>query len=228
MLSGFEEARLSAGDIVSEPSGTLRVSASVAFGERWLMPRVAGFRKAYPRIALDLSLTDRNVDLVAENVDVALRLAPRLDGTLTATKLMDTRYLVVASVAWINEHGAPERPDDLARHDCPRLPLAGYRSAWRFRCEGQTREVEIGGSLVASSALALRRAALDGLGPTLLANWLIDPDIASGRLVDLFPEWEASAASFDTVAWLVYPSRSYVPRKVRVFIEVMQQVVGVR
>ena len=221
-------ARDAGGDVVGAPRGRLRVTASVAFGERWLMPRIAAFRHLYPELDLDLVLTDGVVDLAADGIDVGIRLGPRVTGTLVVTKLMETRYRVVASPLYIERHGRPETPLDLADHDCLVFPLPGYRSRWRFRGNGPETEVAVRGALTISNALALRRAALDGLGIALLADWTIGPDLEDGTLVDLFPDVQASAADFDTAAWIVYPSRAYVPAKTRAFIVHMKGAASAR
>ena len=213
-------AREVGADVLAAPKGRLRVTASVAFGERWLMPRIASFRRAYPKLDLDLVLSDGVVDIAAEGIDVGIRLGTRMTGPLVATRLFPTRYRVVASPDYIERYGHPHAPKDLAENDCLVFPLPGYRSLWRFRSgERVVAEVEPRAVLTISNALALRRAALDGLGIALLADWTIGADIKEGTLVDLFPALDASAADFDTAAWIVYPSRSYVPAKTRTFID---------
>ena len=201
LLDEVDAAGEAARDAVSEPSGTLRVTASVAFGERWLMPRVASFREAFPRIRLDLSLSDAVVDITAERIDLAIRLGPRVTGAVVAARLFDTHYRIVASPAYLERCGWPAVPTDLAVHDGIVFPFAGYRSRWRFRSAGgSVDEVEPNVVLTVSNALAIRRAALDGLGVALLADWTIGDDLADGSLVDLFPDREASALDFDTAA----------------------------
>jgi DNA-binding transcriptional LysR family regulator len=114
-------------------------------------------------------------------------------------------------------------PPDLSGHGCLLFPYPGYRSQWRFRAKtGEVTEVPVNGAVTISNALALHRAALDGLGPVLLADWLVAKDLRSGRLVDLFPKYEATATDFDTAAWILYPSGAYVPRKVRAFIDFLK------
>jgi DNA-binding transcriptional LysR family regulator len=103
--------------------------------------------------------------------------------------------------------------------------LPEFRSRWLFRRDGEgpAQEVPVSGDLVASSALALRDLAVAGMGPALLADWLIGGDIEAGRLVDLFPEHRVAATRFDTAAWLIYPNRSFLPSKVRVAIDFMRR-----
>lgn len=221
LLDGLDEAAEIARDAVGEPSGQLVVASSVAFGERWLMPRVATFRAAHPRITLDLRLSDAVVDLTDEGIDLALRLGPRVEGSLVVAKLFDTRYRVVAAPAYVSQRGAPNVPADLARHDGIMFPFAGYRSRWRLRAArgGAVEEISPAPVLTVSNALALRRGALAGLGVALLADWTVADDLAAGTLVDLFPDHEASAADFDTAAWIVYPTRAYVSARARAFID---------
>ena len=220
LLAEFEEACLAATDIVGAPKGRLRVSTSVAFGERWLLPRLPAFQRRYPDLTLDLRLDDALVDLVKEGVDLGIRLSANVDGPFVVTKLMATRYRVVASPQYLDAAGPLSGPEDLSRRRCLCFALPGYRSRWRFlNSEKDIVEVSVEASLVISNALALRRAALDGLGPAMLADWTIADDLAAGRLVDLLPGWEASGRSFDTAAWILYPSRSYMPAKTRALID---------
>ncbi|WP_419906739.1 LysR family transcriptional regulator [Hoeflea sp.] len=222
-LEEIAQVRAAAGDAVGNPTGLIRVTASVAFGERWLVPRLAAFRKSYPDIDLDLSLTDRQLDLVADNIDVAIRLGNRVEGGFIVSRLMPTRYHVVASPKYIAANPRCAAPEDLAHHDTVVFPLPGYRSSWRFRKPPDaTREIAINGTLTISNALAVRRAALEGLGVALLSDWTVGDDLEAGTLVDLFPDYEASASDFDTAAWILYPSRAYVPAKTRVFIDYLR------
>jgi DNA-binding transcriptional LysR family regulator len=114
----------------------------------------------------------------------------------------------------------------LAAIACLLFALPEFRSRWLFRRGGVVEEVGVAGDLVTSSALMLRQAALDGLGPALLADWLVDPDIAAGRLIDPFPDHEVTATTFDTAAWLLYPSRQHLPRKVRAMIDFLRERMG--
>lgn len=210
-------------DKLTAPSGLLRVTASVVFGERWLTPRLQKFQEVYPDIKLDLVLTDRNIDLVAENVDIAIRLGERISGSYIVSKLMQTRYRVVASKSYIERYSHPASPAELANHNCMVFSLPGFGSTWYFReDEQEISEIEVSGGIKMTSPLGLRRAALDGMGIALLSDWTIDDDLNEGTLIDLFPNWSATATSFDTAAWILYPSRAYMPAKVRVFIDHMR------
>ncbi|MEM8799214.1 MAG: LysR family transcriptional regulator [Pseudomonadota bacterium] len=221
LIDGLEEAANAARDAVVEPSGPLRVTASVAFGERWLTPKLASFHAAYPKVEIELRLTDAVVDIVGEGIDVAFRLGPEIEGALVAAKLFDTRYRAVAAPSYLEVRPRPKVPDDLADHDGNLFALPRFGSFWRFRTKpgAPIDEVQPRSALTISNALAIRRAALDGLGVALLADWTIDEDVANGRLIDLFPNLKGSATQFDTSAWIVYPSRSYVTARLRAFID---------
>lgn len=209
-------------------TGTVRVTASVAYGQAALVPLLPRLHALHPQLQLDLLLTDAVVDLVSQRVDVALRLGPALDSSMVGLKLAPVRYRVCASPAWVSAHGRPASPTDLSDTPCLRFPLPGYRTLWSFRPSGTAREgadtvqVHVSGWLVASSAFALRQAALDGLGPALLADWMVHEEIAAGRLIDLFPDHEASARDFDTAVWLLYASREHLPKRVRAVVDFLR------
>ena len=223
LLGELEQARQAATDVGEEPSGTLRVTASVAFGQVCLVPLLPELHRRYPELALELLLSDSNLDMVAERIDVALRLAPRMDSGLIGLRLFDTHYRVCASPDYLARTGEIGAPQDLSELSCLVFALPGYRSRWIFLDRaGERTEVQIDGRFVISSALGLRDCALNGLGPALLANWLIDDDIAAGKLVDLYPHHRVTATDFDTAAWLLYPSRAYLPLKVRAFIDFLK------
>jgi DNA-binding transcriptional LysR family regulator len=211
-----DELRASIGSV----RGTVRVTASVAYGQAVLVPLLPALHAQHPGLDVDLVLSDAVVDVVSQRIDVALRLGPAVDSSLVGVQLATVRPRVVASPAYLKAHGRPRTPQDLAACECLRFSLPGYRTQWSFRDrQGSVQSVAVRGWLVMSTALALHRAALDGLGPALLADWLVDPDIEAGRLVDLFPKHEATATHFDSAVWLLYASREHVPRRVRAFVD---------
>ncbi|NNG02739.1 MAG: LysR family transcriptional regulator, partial [Inquilinus sp.] len=227
ILDELEKAREDALGVGAQPTGTLRMTVSVAFGQRCLVPLLPRFAEAFPRLGLELLMTDAAIELVAERVDLAIRLGPTVSGDVVCAKLMDTRYRVCASPDYLERAPSLARPEDLRRHACLAFALPDYRSRWLFRAaDGKASEVPVGGRMVISNALALRDAAIVGLGPALLADWLVDDDIAAGRLVDVFPEHRVTATSFETAAWLVYPSRAFLPNKVRVTIDFLRRHLG--
>ncbi|MEL7487323.1 MAG: LysR family transcriptional regulator [Pseudomonadota bacterium] len=226
MLDSFEQARDEAASVAATPSGVLRLTASTAFGERMIAPLVPAFREKYPAIALDLLFTDSVLDLVAENIDLAIRLGARLEGGFVATRLRATRYRVCATPTYVAAHGPFRRPKELNEDACLRYALPGFGARWRFRARSAVADeaviVEPAGAIAASSPLSLRSLAVAGVGPALLADWLIEDDLRAGALVDLFPDFDVAVTDFETSAWLVFPSRRYVPEKTRVMIDFLK------
>ncbi len=214
-LDSFGRLREEAVAARREPAGVLRVTASQAFGQVRLVPLLPEFTAAFPRIQLDLVLTDTNLDLVTERIDLAFRLGEGHRADMVGERLMATRYRVVASADHIARLGHPAHPSELGARDCLLLSLPHFRSRWLFRRGGTEETVAVKGQVMASSVIALRDAARAGLGPTLLADWLIGDDLASGRLVDLLPDYEVTATSFETALWLLYPNRDHVPNRVK-------------
>lgn len=231
VIDELDEAEEQARAVNSGPLGTLRMTASVAFGERMIVPLLPEFRATYPDVRLELLFTDANVDLVGAGVDLAIRLGPPLTGDVVASRLFPTTYRVVASPEYLSNASIVSEPQDLADHACTLFALPEYRSEWLFRARtGNKRSepvaVPISGGTVVSSALSLRSVVLGGGGPALLADWLIGEDVTAGRLIDILPDYEAAATSFETAAWIIYPSRAYLPQKVRVTIDFLRKRLG--
>ena len=227
LVDELDRARDDARGVSSGPTGILRLTSSVAFGNQRLVPLLPEFRTRYPGVKLELLLTDSVLDLVADRVDLAVRLGRRVDSDFVATRLFDTQYRVCASPAYLQGHQQPVVPEDLRQHRCLLFALPDFRSRWLFRDrQGAVQEVPVEGDVTILSAQALHACALAGMGPVLLASWLIDEDIAQGRLVDLFPDYRVTATDFDTAVWLLYPSRAHLPNKVRVMIDFLKQRFG--
>lgn len=182
-----------------------------------MTPLLRSFRQTYPEIQLELLLTDTLVDLVAERVDLALRLGPRPAGDWIAARLVAVTMHLVAAPSYLQDAPTLATPDDVARHACL-ISSVRKGARWSFQQPGAERTVEVDGVIAASNTLVVRRCARDGLGLAVLADWLVDEDIATGRLYRLLPAWTVASNTFEGGVWLVYPSRSFLPQKTRVFI----------
>ncbi len=220
MIGELNEAGAEARDLVETPTGRLRISASTAFGQIAILPMIEPFQAAHPEVEVGLILDDRPVDLVAERIDLAVRLSDEAPPGMVIRRLMRTRYLVVAARAWVAANPIAH-PTDLTGHDCLRFPLPGFRDLWRFRKGKNEIEVPVSGALEVAGALALRQAAEDGMGPALLADWTVADRLESGQLQRICPDWDVTATRWDTGAFLLYPSRSYLPLKTRRFIDAL-------
>lgn len=224
LIEEMEKVQAEAAGVQATPTGTLRLTASVTFGQTQIAPHLAEFHRRYPELRVECLFNDTNLDLIADRIDLAIRLAPALEGNVVAAKLMDTRYRVVASPQYLKNTPAINIPADLSEHRCLLFNLRNYQSSWLFRShQGEIAEIAIDGDITLSPAGALRDAAVAGLGPALLPDWLVDEDLKSAKLIDLFPRYAVTATSFDTAAWIVYPSRAFLPAKVRVMIDFLRE-----
>lgn len=229
VLEELSQARSAAQDATGEIRGRLRVTTSNAFGARWLSPRLPAFCRLHPAIELDLVLSETPIDLIAERVDVALRVSNLRDSSLVAVPLLKVRYHVVASPGWVRaQDRAPHTPADMANTPCLSFALLGFRDHWHFTpaAGGEAEVVAVRPRMVATNALMLRDSALAGVGPTLLADWMIADDLASGALVDLYPQHSVCTPNAPGTAWAVYPSRTHVPLKVRAFVDHLRAAPG--
>jgi len=220
LIEELAAAREAAAGLVEQPRGLLRVTASSAYGQAVLGPLLASFHQAHPLVDLELVLTDDNVDLVAERIDVALRLGPRPTGDLIASLLQMTEKRLVASPAYLEAHPPILAPAQVADHPCLVFALEGYREAWLFRdALGQVTSVPVTARIATTNAILLRDCAIAGLGLALLSDWLADAEIAAGRLQPVLPAWTAAAGQFEMAIWILYPSKRFLPLKARVFID---------
>lgn len=223
LLEELTRVGVEAREVRAEPRGTLRLTASVTFGQSMLLPLLPAFRQAYPNIAIECLFTDQNLDLISDRIDLAIRLAPAIEGDVIAARLMTTRYRVVGAPAYLADCPPVNDPADLRDHRLLLFPFKPFRTRWLFRDDhGDVTEVPVSGDIVISPAGAILEAARMGLGLALLPNYLTDNDFASGRLCHVLPNFQVTATSFDTGAWLVYPSRSYLPAKTRAMIDFLR------
>ena len=227
-LDSLDAAHVALADAGRQPSGLLRLTASAAFGEGMLLPLLPKFRTEFPQLQLELLLSDNNLDLIADRIDIAIRLAPSFRADVIGVRLFATHYHVVASPDYAARTGTIVSPEDLGVRDCLLFAQPELRTRWVFQSEGGPREVSVKGHVISSSAAALRLAALAGLGPALLADWLIGGDLARGTLIDILPHHSLTPTSFDTAAWLLYPSREHLPRKTRLAIDFFREEFGKR
>lgn len=197
------------------PRGLLTVSAPTTFGEMFLAPLMPAFSAQYPEVSVDLSLTDRHVDLVEEGYDVAVRIAELPSSTLIARKLAPAPIHICASPAYLAEHGRPERPTDLENHKCildTNLKAAG---AWPFKTETGRITVAAKGALSVNSARAVKEIALTGSGIAICPGYMIAEERRTGALETLLSEFNA----FDLNVYAVYNSKRNLAPKVRAFVD---------
>ena len=220
LLEELARARGMATDVADHPKGRLRLTAPVSFAQIGIVPLLPELKSRYPELDFELVLTDRMVDLVAERIDIAVRLGRLTDSGFVARRLCPMRYVVCASPGYIERCGKPESPSELVEHEACVFPMQAYRTRWRFRsAAGGVADHPVRGTTVVSHALSLGQCAAAGMGIALLPRWVVWRELRDGALVDLFAEYDVTATDFDASAWLLFPSRQYLPLKVRVFVD---------
>ncbi|MDB5470365.1 MAG: transcriptional regulator, LysR family [Caulobacter sp.] len=205
-----------------EPAGLLRVSASVAFTRAELAPQAGAFLAAFPRMRLDLMARDDRIDLIAEGVDVALRLGELEDSRLTALWLGNYPRVVVAAPGFEKAHGAVTAPGDLAARPAISLTSSAFATRWPLASGRAKVEVEINPAIRTANGDVLADLARGGLGAVLAPGFLVKADLEAGRLVRLLPDWSAPPLGL----WAVWHGRS-LPRKTRVFLDFIAARLGV-
>ncbi|MBU9611768.1 LysR family transcriptional regulator [Burkholderia multivorans] len=226
LLEELAEADALVADRGDEPSGPLRVSVPVAYGLRRIAPHVAAFLARYPKLDLDLQLTDERVDLVTGRIDVAIRLgeaAPSAE--VVARPLGAFHRYVVASHDYLDAHGTPATPAELVDHACLRFHFGGDQQAWSFADAHGTTKVLVAGRLKSNHSEVLREAALDSAGIALLPDWLVDADVQSGRLRRLFEHYDVTPGAARSVVTALYLPNQRGSKRVAAFIDFVETLV---
>ncbi|NWJ27641.1 LysR family transcriptional regulator [Rhizobium sp. RM] len=218
IISDIDQAESDVAAHTSSPRGVLRVNASLPFGNHWLLPVLPEFRQRYPEIVLDISLTDAVVDLNRDSVDIAIRMGPLADADFHARLLGRSRRAVVAAPTYLEKHGSPKHPDDLAMHQCFNFNFRRSMDEWPFLVNAERVNVAIRGSTLTNNGETMRQLTLDGLGISRLGMFHIARDIADGRRVEVLPDYNAGDIEDINV---VYSSRRHMPTRSRVFIDYM-------
>jgi DNA-binding transcriptional LysR family regulator len=210
-------------DLSNEPIGDLRVTACTSFGEKMLVPLLPVMRKKHPKLIIDLVLADNQVDIVEQQIDVAIRFGKKPTDDFISKELAPRKFVVCASPAFIKSNNITDTPFCLSELECLRFSMPGYRDAWKFRqAHKEELVVQVKGHLLISHGMTMTASTVAGLGVSLLPDWLCREELANGSLVDLFPDYECAATDFDTSTWLVYPSRDYMPLKLSAFIDCLK------
>jgi DNA-binding transcriptional LysR family regulator len=206
----------------SEPRGVLKVTAPVAFGRLHVAPAVAEYLNRYPRLSLDLTITDRMVDLVSEGYDVAIRIRrePRLH--LVARELAPVRRVVCATPDYFERRGLPSTPQDLAGHNCLHYTHFGTQSEWRFQSARGEIVVPVRGSLRVDDDDTLSQAVLGGLGVAMLPTFIIGGELKAGRLQSVLADY----VPLERRIYAVHLPNVNLPLKVRAFIDFLQKRFG--
>jgi DNA-binding transcriptional LysR family regulator len=193
--------------------GRLRICAPVTFARLHLVPKLGAFLDAHPRLRLELVMDDRVIDLVAENIDAALRLGHLSDSSLRARKLAEAERYVVATPAYFKKRGIPENPTELLEHDGIVYGQASGGQEWLFRRGTSETSIRLRARLTLSAAEGVREAVLAGQGFTITSRWMFAPELASGAVLPVLKEWKLPPMEL----WVIYPSGKLTSTKARAF-----------
>ena len=225
ILADLEEANLAVTQLQAAPRGRLRVNAPMSFGFLHLAPALPDFLALYPELSVDLSMSDRFVDLIEEGVDVAVRIGALEDSSLIARKLAPIRRVVCASPGYLKSRGTPLAPDDLKQHDCLCNSNIAVLHEWRFAAaDGKLWPVDVRGRLSANNGDALRVAALKGLGLANLPTFIVGADLQAGTLMTVLDDFAVQDLSMSAV----YPPGRHLSPKVRAFVDFLADRFGPR
>ena len=211
------EASVSAGGV--KASGYLRITAPAGFGRRHVAPLVPLFRAQHADVTISLNLSDRVVDLAGEGFDCAVRVGDMPDSSLVSVRMADNRRLCVATPRYLEQHGTPQHPRELARFACLGLSSeASQVRGWAFQIEGELVHLKPGGPLDCSDGQVLHDWCLAGHGITWRSTWEVASDIAAGRLQPLLEKFAAPPNGI----YAVFPQRKHLPLRVRLWIDFLK------
>lgn len=216
----IEQSFLRIRDETGPVRGLVRVSAPVAFARQQLVPVIGDFVREYPQVTIQLDVNDRLVSLTREGFDLAIRHSQTLPETHIAQKLCDTHAVLVASPAYLAQHGTPQKPDDLERHNCLYYLRGQEPPRWHFhKVTGgeETVMVKGQGNFATNNSESVRDAALQGLGIALLPDFSARAALAAGTLTQVLPAWRTVDAFAESL-WVVRPHTAQVPKAVTTFI----------
>lgn len=218
LLAELAEAEAAASASGGTLRGRLRASIPSGFGLAHIAPRIGDFVALHPELELDLHLSNRNVDLVEEAFDVAIRVGELRDSRLVARRLGDSRRILVASDAYLARAGLPRRPADLERHACLVLDVGAIADRWELFRRGAHETVRVPARLRSNNALALLDACRAGAGIALLPQFVVAADLAAQRLARVLGAW----AAVEQGIYAIYPGNRFIPAKVRAFVEFVE------
>lgn len=220
ILAGIEEAEAYVTRRNAVPRGTLRVTIPTAFGRMHIAPYLGKFLEDYPDMRLDLELSDNFIDIVGEGFDAAIRIAELEDSSLVARKLAPNHRVICAAPGYLQKHGQPESLADLAKFNCL---TAAAQEVWRLQGPEGPVSVRVNGNIRTNSTEVVRESVIAGLGIALRSTWDVGPELKSGKLKIVLPQYHESSR---VAVYAVYPCRQFIPAKLRVFIDYLSNLYG--
>ena len=222
LLADVEEAEAEVSSRTTQAAGLLRVNVPVSYGLLQLAPLWAPFLAQHPRLQLDVTLSDRVVDLVEEGYDVAVRIARLPASTLVSRQLASTRLILCASPGYLQANGTPEHPGALSQHTVLAYNLLASGNVWSFAGPHGSISVKVAPRVISNSGDTCRRMALMDAGIILQPSFLLDRDLQRGTLVELLPQYRSTELG----VYALYPTRKHLSAKVRALVDYLVQALG--
>jgi DNA-binding transcriptional LysR family regulator len=217
-----DEAELAARGAGADLTGRLRVSAAVTFSRLHIMPVIGKFLEAHPLLNVEMVLDDRNVDLLEEGVDVAIRMGQLDDSSMTARKICDAPRLVVGTPAYFERAGIPATPADLSSHQAIIYNQRGGGGTWTFHRGSSEVAVVVSGRVATTAAEGIRAAVLADLGLAVVSEWMFSPELKSGEVRSVLDDWALPRIEL----WAVFPGGRMVNAKTRAFLNFLADVMN--
>ena len=218
LLSEVEQVEQGIAGQNTDPRGTIRLSAPLSFAMAHLGSLLPLFLQRHPHVTVEVDLSDRPVDLISEGYDLVLRIGILEDSTLIARRIASVQRVYCASPDYLAHHGTPQRPDDLADHEC--LPYGhGRQVQWHFKVDGKPHTRNVSGRMRVNNGELLCEAAIAGLGITYLPNFIVAQALQDGRLVTLLEDFAPESLTLSAV----YPQHRQSSRPVQALIEFLRE-----
>jgi DNA-binding transcriptional LysR family regulator len=218
MLDNAREVQALAGTYGSGPHGVLRVSVPIVFGQTWIAPRLPGFLDAFPQVDVRLTLVDRQIDLVEDGVDLAIRISSSLAPGLAARPLATFPYILVASPAYLEKHAAPVLPADLSVHACCYLGYGRFGARWDMSRGSERASVDVAARVTLNNSGAIVAFAAAGGGIGLVPHFAAAEALAQGQVVRVLADWTLEEPYVAAVNFVYTPGR-HIALKIRAFID---------
>ncbi len=218
ILAELKDAESAVNATGLDPTGVLRITASLSFSVHHVAPLLREYTQRYPNVQVHVESANRYLDIIDNNIDVAIRTREsEPDSNITIRRVAETRRIMAASPRYLSKHGFPKALDDLHQHKMLMYTYANNPSELRFTRGDETRTVTVKGLLESNDGQILRAAALDGMGILVQPTYILYEDIVAGRLVPVLDDWDLPRLNIN----LAYPSRKHLSAKVRTFIDFM-------
>ncbi len=224
IIVDVSEAEAIAGENATKPSGQLRISAPLSFGVSKLSQWLPGFVARYPDLKLDIDLSDRLVDLATDGIDVAIRIGRQAASTnVISRRLGSVPLQICAAPDYLERRGTPTSPHELTEHQTTSFSYLSTGDSWTLKnSHGRTETIRVKPSVHANNGDILRELAVQGYGIIMQPSFIVEKDIAAGRLVRILEDWSLDGLNL----YVIYLSRKFLSVKVRVFIDYLSEVAG--